>query len=531
MVDRVLAPPSLPRRRPHRLHIELALRSVSLAVVLGLILSLIQIGYDMLVERDRSRQQIEEIMHSVAKAAAEAAYELDPEYSMRVVEGLIRYDLIIQAAIYDDRQSPLAQIDQPPRQSWMEPVARMLVADHTHFELPLYQQRVESMVGQLTIEVDPVVLAEIFLHRAGFILVSGLIRNLSLAFLLVILFYVLLTRPLVRTITLLNRSLQSGSYVDEAAADFAMRDDELGQLVRGFQQLLQQQQQGASALEQALTHQDLLVQQRTQELQARLTELELTMAELVETKKMAALGQLVAGFAHEINTPIGIAVGASSHAISLQQKLLQLIEQDEVNEEDINALLIPQQQALQLTQESLDRAAQLVVRIKRVVSDHSKDEPHRFDLCATLPDLVATQHLSLMPAGVKVQLECAPGILLWAHVTDLVQLFSHLIENSIQHGFRAVGDGAKVITIKATQDENHITIRFSDNGRGMDAEVRDHLFEPFFTTSRGQFKSSGLGLYICYNIVTSQLQGTIRCDSQLGEGSTITITIPSQPKS
>ena len=114
-----------------------------------------------------------------------------------------------------------------------------------------------------------------------------------------------------------------------------------------------------------------------------------------------------------------------------------------------------------------------------------------------------------------------------AHVTDLVRVMTLLIENCLQHAF-VDGENMppRLITIIVAHEPTGITITFSDNGVGMDTEVTDHIFEPFFTTTRGQLKSSGLGLYICYNIVINQFHGTIRCVSRRKQGSQFFITIP-----
>ena len=321
------------------------------------------------------------------------------------------------------------------------------------------------------------------------------------------------------------------------AAFDAMRHD-LRQNQRDLLREVEERRRGETALTQAnaelerhRSHLGELVVERTQELEARnrslkeaLDLVQQAQRELVESEKMASLGRLVAGFAHEINTPIGVAVGASSHALEVSQKLQPLLAADEIDAAVLGNALAEISEATTLVYSNLARAADLVGRFKRTSVDQTRGEARLYNLRETLTDVVASLHDVLKRTPVEVRVDCPQDIELFGAPGALGQILTNLIVNSIRHGF-AQGTEAGDIVIAAARDGDEIELDYRDSGRGMDAATRARAFEPFFTMAR-ESGGTGLGLFICHNLATAELHGSIHCESAPGAGTRFILRYP-----
>ena len=278
------------------------------------------------------------------------------------------------------------------------------------------------------------------------------------------------------------------------------------------------------ALGQLLSTLDQRVAQRTEELNAKVDELERTRNELVESEKMASLGRLVAGFAHEINTPIGVAVAGSSQIEEAINSLNRLLEEDEVEEYKILHIMDIIKEASVLTLSNLRRAGTLIASFKRTSVDQSSEEVRLFNVLETTQDVVRSLRNQLKKTKIELHLECPNDLQIYGTPGILDQLLTNLIMNSIIHGFK---DGSKAgeIRINIKKIAGRFDLEYADTGVGMDDVVRKKVFEPFYTTHRAH-GGSGLGLYLCYNLVTSKLNGTISCESSKGEGVKFQISFP-----
>lgn len=261
------------------------------------------------------------------------------------------------------------------------------------------------------------------------------------------------------------------------------------------------------------------------ELRTRVEELTRTRNELIQSEKMASLGRLVAGFAHEINTPIGVAIGAASaldEDVRCVQRLLD--SDDEVSEEDLLACLEPMSEAARLAQTNLQRAARLVASFKRTAIDQSSEQMRRFRVDEVIEDITNSLHNKFKRTRIQIQVNCPEGLTIYSSPGELEQLLTNLMMNSLIHGFDN-GNNTGHIQIKVGREDAFLVLDYRDDGQGMTPEQRERIFEPFFTTNR-QSGGSGLGLFICYNLVTSRLKGTIQCDSSPGKGVHFSIRFP-----
>lgn len=261
------------------------------------------------------------------------------------------------------------------------------------------------------------------------------------------------------------------------------------------------------------------------ELEENIDELQQTRDELVQNEKMASLGRMVAGFAHELNTPTGIALGSISHSEQTLNEIDALLKQEEVSEDDLRAHLATLRLSGELALSNLKRAASLVQRFKRSSIDQISEQSRIFVVKDLIDDVIFTLHDQLGKSAVEVSVDC-PGTLAIDGVPGLIdQLLTNLLLNSLQHGFADGTQPGKISIAVDAGTPDRLHIRYADSGAGMSAEAAQKIFEPFFTTRRGQ-GGSGLGMFICYNIVSAQLRGTISCESKPGEGVRFDISFP-----
>ncbi|MBM7424440.1 CHASE domain-containing protein [Spongiibacter marinus] len=249
--------------------------------------------------------------------------------------------------------------------------------------------------------------------------------------------------------------------------------------------------------------------------------------QLVEAEKLAALGGMVAGFAHELNTPIGIAITAQSTFKADLERLEAFTElvPDEADKQRRNAILLRMNEAATMVLDNLQRAGNLIGSFKQVSVDQSSEDRRKINLHDYLHDVLLHLSPSYRRAGHEVKFECPRDIYIETVPGGLTQVIVNLMNNALSHAFVAGQQGR--ITLSVERAEQAVVLRFSDDGQGMADAVRERIFEPFFTTRRGSnAASAGLGLHLVYSIVRQQLDGEIAVSSTPGEGSIFTISLP-----
>jgi signal transduction histidine kinase/purine-cytosine permease-like protein len=265
-------------------------------------------------------------------------------------------------------------------------------------------------------------------------------------------------------------------------------------------------------------------EQSERELLQSLHYLELTRKELVESEKLASLGGLVAGVAHEINTPVGIAVSTASYLSDRTASMQQAMAAGTLEPRDTEKYLRDAAQSAQLLLSNARRAAQLVQSFKQLAVDQVSDDRHRFDLAECIDETVLTLRPKLVEAGATLRIDCPRGIIVEGYPGPLAQVLTNLIVNALQHAFEPPIKGIIAITARHEVDDE-LTLLFTDNGKGVPQALHEKIFEPFFTTRRG-LGGSGLGLFIVHSLVTRKLNGSIHLESGAGGGTTFTIRMP-----
>ncbi|MFZ6731089.1 PAS-domain containing protein [Undibacterium sp. Ji42W] len=271
----------------------------------------------------------------------------------------------------------------------------------------------------------------------------------------------------------------------------------------------------------ALSKANALLEQNIAE---RTTELRHTQDDLMRSEKLAALGSLVAGVAHELNTPIGNSLLTASTLQAKTQEFAQKIGDGNIRRSDLTAYLQAAQHASELIEHGLNNAADLVASFKQVAVDQASSKRRRFQLNKVCHDVIATMMAKIRQAGLRINMDIPEQIELDSFPGPLDQVICNLVDNAILHAFEGKPDGQ--IWISATLlGQDRVELRFDDNGLGIPAENLGRVFDPFFTTKLGQ-GGTGLGMNIVYNIVTSLLGGDIRIDSEEGAGTSFVMQIP-----
>jgi signal transduction histidine kinase len=247
-----------------------------------------------------------------------------------------------------------------------------------------------------------------------------------------------------------------------------------------------------------------------------LTQLQEAQSELVRQEKLASLGQMVAGVAHEINTPLGICVTATSHLVQELKLTKEELAAGEMTEESLNTFFDVVDQSLRIMTTNTQRAANLVRSFKQVAVDQSSDNIRNFNLCKYVGEILLSLQPKLKGRPVKVQVDCPSDLEVDSFPGAVSQILTNMVVNSLVHGFERDQPGN--ITIRARiEEDDMVAFEYGDDGAGMDADTLAKLFDPFFTTKRGS-GGSGLGGHILYNLVTGVLGGSLRVESSPGKG-------------
>ncbi|MDF3127277.1 two-component regulator propeller domain-containing protein [Rheinheimera sp. 1928-s] len=237
-------------------------------------------------------------------------------------------------------------------------------------------------------------------------------------------------------------------------------------------------------------------------------QLQLTQQQLITQEKMAGLGSLVAGVAHEINTPLGICVTASSHLQTELDTVQHAVDQKVLQQSQFQRFLQHLREGLKILQVNTGRAADLVQSFKKVSVDQSNVSLREFNLATYVQDVVLTLKPQLHKAGCLLDVQCDSNLVIYSDPGAIAQIITNLVFNALIHGVKDRPDPR--IQLSFSQEGRTLMMKFSDNGKGLDQRALQHLFEPFYTTNRNN-GGTGLGAHIVYNLVTVSLKGSNKC--------------------
>ncbi len=295
--------------------------------------------------------------------------------------------------------------------------------------------------------------------------------------------------------------------------------NELGQFVALFNQSIELQDQ----------YQQQLLAAKTKAEQA-LDELKLTQAQLIHSEKMASLGSIVAGIAHEINTPIGNSLTVAS-TLSDKLKNFQQSMAQGLRKSTLDQFLGDVEEASNILTRSLNMAAEQVANFKQVAVDQTSEQKRPFELGAVIKEVLSTLRPSIKHKDIQVLLELESDLLMNSYPGPLGQVISNCFNNSVLHGLdnNSLDNNAGQIRICARQlTKQEVELVVADNGKGMTEEQLARAMDPFFTTKLGQ-GGSGLGLHLVYQLVSQTLKGKIRLESHPNQGFRVILQLPNDP--
>lgn len=408
-----------------------------------------------------------------------------------------------------------------------------LTYQKSNIELIVKIKQNQKLYGYLYIQTSTKYITD-FSRQLIFISVLLLLLGLMFSILLALSIQRKINQPIATIVETIQKISQSKNYQDRIAK---LPLIELDILARNINILLSRTEKHISKKDS--THQQALLQNSTlaekvqvrtnalkesnQELLSTLEKLHQFQGQLVETEKMASLGDMVAGIAHEVNTPIGLGVTASSLMGDRLNEIKQAFEDKSLKSSQLKKFLIQGEENIGIIYRNLDRAAKLISSFKKVAVDQSNADTREFNVKELLEEVFLTLKAKLNQEHVTLSLDCPEDLMVKSKPGPINQILINLILNSIIHGFENKPEGEISISIICLSNQLHIT--YKDNGIGIDEKIKAKIFEPFTTTKRGS-GGSGLGLHLVYNLVTQALNGHIDFESIAEEGTTFNVTFP-----
>ncbi|RDH81870.1 MAG: hypothetical protein DIZ78_15570 [endosymbiont of Escarpia spicata] len=248
---------------------------------------------------------------------------------------------------------------------------------------------------------------------------------------------------------------------------------------------------------------------------------------LVRSETMSALCGMVAGIAHEVNTPIGVSVTSASYLENQTKELVQIVTDNKLSRSALDNYLDLCKESTAIILSNLQRAERMIKSFKQIAADQASEQKSRFNLNTYISDVILTLRPELKKTQLNIEIECPDDIELESYPGALSQVITNLIMNSMVHGFSQ--NSAGNLRFEVMDEDKIVRINYKDDGKGIAPEHLEDVFAPFFTTRRGK-GSSGLGLHISHNLIYTVLKGTISVSSKLNEGVQFVLNIPKSPE-
>ncbi|MEH6628217.1 MAG: ATP-binding protein [Motiliproteus sp.] len=294
---------------------------------------------------------------------------------------------------------------------------------------------------------------------------------------------------------------------------------DISSLKRAEHKLLQLNEE----LEERVHSRTIDLEKSNSDLKEILDTLKATQKQLVASEKMAALGGLVAGVAHEINTPLGVSVTAASHLEGAVNTLFDKYDNEQLRRNDFDEARSDMSESCSILKMNLERSAELVNSFKKIAVDQTSEEQRSFDCRSYIAETLLALKAELRKHQHRITVDCPEGLTIQGYPGLFSQILTNLIINSINHAFAPEQEGNILITITPAGDD--FILEYEDDGIGLSQQALDKLFDPFFTTRRSS-GNAGLGAFIVFNVCTQVLNGSVDCSSEPGQGLHYRIRLP-----
>ena len=562
---------------------KLLARVLSVYFALTLLVTVGQIFTEYLSTKNHVEGELQTLKNTFSSSLTRALWELNNDQVRAIAEGLMSLPIVEGLQVRGENGNYIAEYGIRAQRS-PAPVDQEIIEDHSggvfSYSFPLvfkFSGR-ESTVGDVTLYSSFDTIFSRIEVGVFFLIGNAIVKTTFLVFLFMTAFRTMLSEPL-QTMT-----EQMGNFdplhPEESKLSIKLDDDnELLQLKESYNQViddlivsndkLKDTQSELTLANKKLDDQNLILEQevakktaslsqimldleqqkdeliahqrelrqenenrqyieaelrkRNQELASSMDSLSHAQEQLVESERMASLGGLVAGIAHDVNTPLGVSVTAASF---LQERLNNLktdFEDKSLTSKNMSCFIDEAEQTAVLLLSNLERASDLIASFKQVAVDQTSETEREFVLGDYINEIIQSLKPSFKQTEHQINVTCPDNLVVTCAPGAIAQIVTNMVVNSLMHGFE--GKVAGTVTLDVKEDADNVVIRYQDDGRGLSEEELSKLFDAFFTTKRGE-GGSGLGTHIMYNLVTQSLHGHIEADSTLGNGLQYTIRFP-----
>ena len=345
----------------------------------------------------------------------------------------------------------------------------------------------------------------------------------------------MLANPIQDTNLMLQKVARSRDYSVRFSAsnvrEYNHMLDSINTLLSRVEEYISKQQQAErelqtlnSRLEEEVNQRTVALKSANHELIQTLEKLHQFQRQIVENEKMASLGDMVAGVAHEVNTPIGLGITASTMMLDRLAMIDQQFKDKTLKASAMERFINESQENLNIIYRNLDRAAQLISSFKQVAVDQTNEAAREVNVKQLIEETLMSMRPRLKKVTHTINIDCPETLNVMCKAGPLNQILINLIMNSLIHAFETVENG-KIDVIARLTDDQKLKIIYKDNGSGIPTSIKKRIFDPFVTTKRGQ-GGSGLGMHLVFNLVTQALNGNIKLESEEGNGVEFTLTFP-----
>jgi len=485
---------------------------------------------------DKIQLQLNQIELSYTSSLARSIWEVDSEQINNIAEGISALPDVEQVIVTEVLES-----SQGKSNTKLSNIGDLSSSNFVERDIYIHKDgdKNNNIIGQLSVYISLDPLYRDLYGKFLFILAFQTIKTFSVSIFTLAIFHFLVTQHLItmaffsKQININNLdeklNLQRGNKIEDELSQMqhALNDtkDNMKRMLEYSSNSTRlelelnkknEQEKMQQIFNKKIQQKNTALADANEELQTLIEQLQETQENLVRSEKMAALGGMVNGVAHELNTPIGMSITGISHVQSETRRLTGLLEEGKMSKEELEEYFDTTGKLSQSIGISLDKAANLIKSFKMVSVEQHDDILSTFNLHQNFADILYSLTHSLKSKNIEIKNSIPTTINISSYPGILYQIYTNLINNAILHAFEGLDSG--IIELSAKSTALGVEITFSDNGLGMDSHVIEKLFDPFFTTKRAN-GGTGLGMNIVFNLITEKLQGQIYVNSQPGHGS------------
>jgi len=513
-------------------------RKLLIAVlVISSIFTCVQVTYqlytDYLLGLDEIERRFEQIFTSNHNSLSRSIWDVDNEETLIIGEGIYSLPHVVSVIIKEKSKTDQRELVNFNTQINDD-------VKHRQFDLFFLHNQESHLIGELQIKINLSPLYNDLIDKLTFILIFQIIKTFSVSILIFTTFHYLVTQHLMAMANY-SKSFSKDQEVDELKLNRkpSKNSDELDEMVKALNiaknnvenvikynnksiKLEEELNQQKIKDELNLSHR-LQMEKKNGELEKTISQLKDTQEKLQQSEKMALIGSMVSGVAHELNTPIGTSITAISHLQKESVHIAALIEKNSLKKSALTQFFQDHYDLGNSILNNLNRAAGLIKSFKLVSADQHEDIASDFNLYENLEDILKTIRPSFVDKNIRINNDLPMNINVTSYPGVFYQIYTNLLNNVNLHAFENDSNGE--VTLNAVLANNMLTLSITDNGKGMSEDLIEKLFVPFFTTKRKE-GATGLGMCIVNALVSEKLQGEIEVTSKLGCWTKFVIKIP-----